>query len=648
MNIVSRFMRLGFNFLLIIGFGGVSLTAHAQQASEDVGAEVPVAEKQVDEGRRRYLRRFGLLAPQKKQDAGANSDAAAALQSSRYRARVRAPKYYNYKPDRLVSVSFRELAQIETASAEPLGPDTLEYLQKSPFTSASVHLMKFRIGVLPEVGAALKAHYVQDPNFIWVTNNRVNGRAYAAIAALARADRFGLTAKHYLVQSPPYDFDREDMAARQEDLITFEIRLSAAVLSYILDATRGRVDPNRISQYHDLKRNSVDLESALAVLAVTADAGDYLDRRSSTNRYFNSLVDELAALRGGDGTNPVIAPGTFVRPGANSKELPNIMAALDLKGSADLKSAHSSTIGAYAGEATYGSAIVALVRDFQRENSLHVDGIIGRRTITALKADTDQSKIDKVLLAMERARWLPRDLGSRHVFVNQPAFQATYVHKGNDPLSMRVVVGTKRNQTSFFRDEIEKVEYNPYWGVPYSIIVNEMMPKLARDRGYLDRIGYEVTTMSGKRVSSRSVNWYAVRAKKKLINVKQPPGPKNALGQLKILFPNKHEIYMHDTPHKSLFDKDVRAFSHGCIRLHDPQGMAAAVLETTRDDITAKISYGVNSTQFLSAPIPIYVSYFTAWPDGQGRVQYYRDMYDRDVYLSRAVKSADRARRGEG
>ncbi len=156
---------------------------------------------------------------------------------------------------------------------------------------------------------------------------------------------------------------------------------------------------------------------------------------------------------------------------------------------------------------------------------------------------------------------------------------------------MRVVVGQKSNQTYFFSDTIETVEYNPYWGVPHSIIVNEMLPKLYEDPAYLDDIGYEVTTASGAPISSTAVDWHAVALKKLPINVRQRPGDDNALGELKILFPNSHAIYMHDTPSKRLFQRDSRAFSHGCVRLEDPRAMAAAVLGKPVDYIASRIEF---------------------------------------------------------
>jgi len=213
---------------------------------------------------------------------------------------------------------------------------------------------------------------------------------------------------------------------------------------------------------------------------------------------------------------------------------------------------------------------------------------------------------------------------------------------------MRIIVGQKSNQTYFFADKVETVEYNPYWGVPESIIINEMLPELYRDPSYLDRLGYEVTTQSGQQVSSWSVDWYAVATQRMPVNVRQPPGPGNALGAVKILFPNAHAIYMHDTPNKNLFDKDSRAFSHGCVRLQKPREMAAAVLDKTVDYIDSRIAQGHNDSDPVTADISVYVAYFTAWPTPEGAVQYYDDVYERDMYLARAIERTDATRHPEG
>jgi murein L,D-transpeptidase YcbB/YkuD len=558
--------------------------------------------------------------------------------------RVEGPKYYGYKPDALKAVSFASLAEVVTASAEP---DDLR-LGTTPFGEARGHLETFRMRTLAEVGKAVKEYYSENPQFIWVTDWRVNGKARAAMAALERAGNFGLSAGDYRVEAPKYGFGTADETTRQKRAIEFEMEMSAKVLTYVLDATRGRIDPNRISGYHDFKRKTVDLAGALRIVAATDDVGNYLDARNPDNAPFKALAAELAQLRATEDVDHIeIAAGTFLKPGAVSPELANVIAAIGLRGSDALKADHEATLDEYDDGEAYTPELVALVRDFQREKGLGADGIIGKKTVRALTTVSVRQKIEKVELAMERLRWLPRDLGSRHVFINQPAFTATYMNAGRAQLSMRAIVGKKSNQTNFFMDRIESVEYNPYWGVPRSIIVNEMLPKLFNDPSYLDRLGYEVTTVSGERVSSEWVDWYSVGVDKAPINVRQPPGPKNALGDLKILFPNKHAIYMHDTPAKKLFNRDSRAFSHGCVRLQKPREMAAAVLGKSEEYIASRIAQGRNESDPVTANIPVYVAYFTAWPNSEGTVRYYSDIYDRDMYLSRAIKRTDSARHAE-
>ncbi len=173
--------------------------------------------------------------------------------------------------------------------------------------------------------------------------------------------------------------------------------------------------------------------------------------------------------------------------------------------------------------------------------------------------------------------------------------------------------------------------------------INEFLPKSLGNPGYLDQRGYEVQRFNGKKISSSSIDWYNVGEHPKF-SVRQVPGPKNALGKVKILFPNKHAIYMHDTPAKSLFKKQHRAFSHGCVRLHDPQAMAVAVLGTSKGHINSRIAQGKNKTEHLSTKVPVYVSYFTAWPQADGSIKYFNDMYGRDVHLMKAFKATEKAR----
>lgn len=540
---------------------------------------------------------------------------------------------------------------IQTAAAPSIPPEAVA------FDEARGHLASMKLRALSEVGKAVTAFYSANPAYLWISGDAPNARASAVLAAFADAETVGLDPRDYAVDMPgaavvanadeAVDLTVEDQHGLA--LMRFEMELTAKALTYMLDAERGRVDPNRLSGYHDLPRHKVDLVAAMEELAGSADVAASLVAHNPANAQFKALTRELATLRAADDTHRVtIADGTLLKPGRKDPELVNVVAAIQLQGSDALKEAHAATLMAYADTEDYTPDLVALVEDFQRENKLTPDGVVGSNTIRKLVGVSNDDKISKLKLAMERTRWLPRELGERKVFINQPAYTATYTQPGSTPLAMRVVVGKKSNQTNFFYDTIETVEYNPYWGVPYSIIVNEMLPKLNEDPAYLDRIGYEVTTVNGKQVSSAAVDWHSVATKKSTINVRQLPGGANALGELKILFPNKHSIYMHDTPSKSLFKRDARAFSHGCVRLADPRAMAAAVLGKSTDYVASRIGQGKNDSDIVAGNIPVYVAYFTAWPDEAGKVGYFHDVYDRDKYLTRAIEATEKPRRAKG
>ncbi len=291
----------------------------------------------------------------------------------------------------------------------------------------------------------------------------------------------------------------------------------------------------------------------------------------------------------------------------------------------------------------YSPELVDLVKAYQKEAGLSPDGVIGRNTASRLSGVSLASKRERVVIAMEQLRWHPRDLGNRHVFINQPAFRARYVEGGVTKLDMRVVVGTKANQTYFFHDTIETVEYNPYWGVPQSILVNEFLPKLRENPAYLDERGYEVTDGKGNRIASSAIDWWSYGSSVPF-DVRQSPGEANALGELKILFPNSHAIYMHDTPARDLFKKDFRAFSHGCVRLAEPRAMAAAVLGKPISHVEQMLAGGHGQDE-LQQKFPVYVAYFTAWPTDDGKVEYFADIYGRDEAVIKAF-AAIRAERG--
>jgi murein L,D-transpeptidase YcbB/YkuD len=487
-------------------------------------------------------------------------------------AHVDNPDFLNYTPDRLQTKSLAKACEFKTDAAPDVAP-------AQDFAVACAATPAVSVSVLPQVGDALVSYYSAHPHFIWVQDGGIAPRAMAAIAALRGVDKYGLDPADYRVDVPQLP---DDESARAQALLRFDFALSAKALTYVLDATRGRVDPNRISGYHDLPRKSVDLVAALDELANSNDVEAALASHYPDNRQFKALVAELARLRSEAPQAPAPAP--------------------------ERKSRHKHA---------------------------------------AAKADGTAGKIQKIELALEELRWLPRNLGSTYVFLNQPAFEVTFVEGGKAKLSMRAVVGKPSAQTYFFIDHIKDVEYNPYWNVPRSIVINEMLPHLYRDPGWLSNRGYEVANERGRQIASNAVNWAAVASDKTAVDVRQPPGERNALGRLKIEFPNKHAIYMHDTPEKSLFKHDMRALSHGCVRLEHPREMAAALLGTSVEHIDKRIASKSTDKELVKRDMPVYLVYFTAWPDADGKIHYYDDVYDRDAHLKTALVKTEAARRSE-
>ncbi|MFK5979291.1 MAG: L,D-transpeptidase family protein [Rhizobiaceae bacterium] len=527
------------------------------------------------------------------------------------------------------------MATMPDAPADEISSEKMMVVDKKlHFADYLDALAKVEVKANSGIRKALLDHYTVSPEFMWLDSNMMpNKKAKGVLEVLQNAELEGLDPLSYIVQAPD-GYAQGDL--QLEEAATFEILLTARTMRFAADSAHGAVNPNKLSGYHDFPANKPNFTKILADLSSADQPSDHLASYQPKAPAYEQFKQELVELRGSNDPKEqiVIKSGTLLKPGRVSDQLPNIVAAIKKRASKNLLTLHEATLASYEGD-TYTPELVKLVKAFQRENKLFADGIVGSATIGKLSGISSQDKIDRVLFAMERLRWHPSELGTRHVFINQPAYRATYMVNNKPGLSMRAIVGKPSNQTSFFHDKIESVVYNPYWGVPRSILVNEMLPKLRANPSYLDERGYEVTDSRGQQVASASVDWSQVGSNPRY-DVRQTPGPRNALGELKILFPNKHAIYMHDTPSRGLFKRTSRALSHGCVRLQQPRAMAAAVLGTSVSKITSMLGKG-HSKQAVPVQIPVYVAYFTAWPKADGEVQYFRDIYKRDRALAKAI-----------
>jgi murein L,D-transpeptidase YcbB/YkuD len=284
------------------------------------------------------------------------------------------------------------------------------------------------------------------------------------------------------------------------------------------------------------------------------------------------------------------------------------------------------------------------LRRFQQRHGQIATGRLDDATRAALSVPTEE-RIRQMELTLDRWRWLPDDLGSRHILVNIPAYELYLLDGERVALQMKVVVGEKDKPTPVFSDEMTHVIFSPTWDVPETIVAEEMLPRIAKDPAYLSDRGIEVTR-NGKPVRAEDID----PGDLKDVKFQQQPGPDNALGLVKFVFPNHYAVYLHDTPSVQAFAQNRRALSHGCIRLEKPVEMALAVLDGdkpwTREAIEAAMQAGTEKAVKLKTPLPVHIVYWTSWVDADGTVEFRDDVYGHDAAQSRVlaeIRAATRA-----
>ena len=471
---------------------------------------------------------------------------------------------------------------------------------------------------------------------LWTEMDGVKLNARAMLAYLAKANEEGLHSAYYLPNGlAGFHDDLAHVESDLEALAKFDINLTAMAVKYGQHASGGRVIPNRLSRYHDLKPPKVAASKVLQQLAAGNNAVSYLAGLHPTHKTYVSLKSALARIDGqpSEKVHPIIRSGGVIKVGQNDERVGLIRARL-----VEAELLPKDTADDYVlNKDVYDEEMSEAVKKYQKSKGLKADGIIGGRTFASFNPRKNLKKRNRIVLNMERMRWLPRQFGNKHIFVNQASYKLQVMQNDREIWQTRVIVGKPKNQTNFFIDKMRIVVFNPYWGVPQSIIAKEMLPRLQANPSYLDAKGFEVYNSRGKKVRSSSVDWSNYGGSRVPFSVRQPPSAKNALGKVKFLFPNKHAIYLHDTPSKSLFARSKRAFSHGCVRVKNPFTFAEKVLGWKRSRIDKKVASGKNGSVRLKQSIPVYLTYFTAWADQQGKVRFYGDVYGRDRQLDKAL-----------
>jgi L,D-transpeptidase YcbB len=420
----------------------------------------------------------------------------------------------------------------------------------------------------------------------------------------------GLEPKAYLTD----DIDLGRTGADPVDMARLETAFSAAVMRYAQDIYGGRVDPRSVSSSITLVPNRLDESETLVALASAEDPVKILNDFAPKHREYGALKLALAKFYDGTAEQPVVIPdGKTLKLGMRDERVPLLRQRLKLPAVED-------------DIEVYDAELETSIEAFQDELGLMVDGVAGPATIAALNGGSATSKED-IIANMDSWRWMPRDLGKFHVFVNVPEFRL-YVEDGPEIVhTTRVVVGKPHHMTPIFSDEIEHVVVNPYWNVPRSIASDEIAPILASNPGYIARNNMELLS-GGRVVDAASVDWATTNVNN--FRIRQRPGSGNALGSVKFLFPNQHNVYLHDTPSKSLFNRSYRAFSHGCVRVHNPWEFAAALLQgETKVSLASLESQRGGGEQWnnLDRHVPVHIAYFTLRVDPDGTIRSFGDVY---------------------
>lgn len=413
---------------------------------------------------------------------------------------------------------------------------------------------------------------------------------------------------------------------------TADILLTEALIRVGYHQLYGKVDPSTLNPNWNFRRdlNGIDPVALVQELIDSPILDQRLSNLVPRGWLYLGLKEALARYRqiradGGWGTVP---EGPTLRPGAADSRLAALAARLavtgDLDGASDF--------------ANYDAVLEAGVRRFQQRHALAVDGVIGPATIRALNVPVD-ARIRQLELSLERARWVMNGLEDDFVLVNIAGFEA-YVVRGRDvSWSTRVQVGRNYRQSPIFRDEIKYLVFNPTWTVPYSIASQDILPQVQRDASYLSSRGFTVMNRDGEAVDPAGIDWSALSRRNFPYTLVQGPGPENALGRVKFMFPNEHSVYLHDTPSRALFESADRAFSSGCIRVEHPFELAELLLGPTwtQERLAAVIESGEITTVRMPAPLPVLLLYWTAEVTPDGSVEFFQDVYDRDAALDRAL-----------
>ncbi len=463
---------------------------------------------------------------------------------------------------------------------------------------------------------------------LWIHADGYLPRGWEAVTAMQNAGDYGLDAADFPVPEILTNHPSE------AEVVAAEVQVSLAVTRYAFYARGGRIDPTKLSLWLDQKPSAaVYASDVLRQIAARGDVSAALRSFHPQHPQFELLRRAYLAERGGASTPPAAIPsGPVLKRGDRSADVPLIRSRLDV----------TSESG---DDTLVDRALLRAVRTFMSEQGYGRKRVIDDEVRSALSKPVTtggtkkKALLEKYVANMERWRWLPAEFGALHIWNNLPEFETRVVRDGNVIHQERIVIGTAKTQTPVFSDQMSHVIFQPEWGVPESIKIRDLMPRLrGGDFSVLARRNMRISA-NGKEISPSRFNWSKVDARS--VPIVQRSGPSNPLGQLKFIFPNAHDVYMHDTPSKSLFNSSERTFSHGCIRVRNPQRFAEVLLGQvdgwSPDDVQRQLKIKDTRQVNLVNPIPVHNTYFTIVVGEDGTVRSLKDVYAHDRRVADAL-----------
>ena len=464
------------------------------------------------------------------------------------------------------------------------------------------------------------------------------------LQTITKATRAGLNIGDYFLPDPNNAWvdithgPDEHLSKTIAPYIQLDVILTERILRYAKHLYQGRVMPEQIYQSWLAQKRPTprDIPDELAQSVMNGCLGSFIESlhpQSAAYRHLRNALRQYTGIRQSGGWRPIDA-GPTLRQGNRGPRVAMLKYRLKLTGDGFDKAPIEDD--------RFDESVTSAVKHFQHRHGLNEDGLVGKETLAELNIPVEK-RIDQLQLNMERWRWFPDSFGDRFLMVNIPAFELTFVKSGKRVDRIRVIVGKKNRQTPIMSDQMTYIEFNPYWNIPQKIARKDILPKVKHDPTYLIDQGIRVFDswdQNAQALNPTAIDWDQLSAGYFPYRLRQDPSHRNALGQIKFIFPNPYSVYIHDTPGKSLFNRQDRMFSSGCVRIEDPLTLAYDLLKEQgwdRSRLNTVTGRERPISVVLDSPIPVHLVYFTAWVNEDQTVNFRKDIYGHDARLTQAL-----------